>query len=651
MTFVGLKGRIGVTESSEFKASRRSFMKRAAVAGAAIAAPTVPAAAQSTAPAQRSGPKPPPPDAAIRESMPVADVLPQETSGSDYIVDVLKQLNVDYICGNTADTLRGLQESIVNYGANKKPEFLTVLHEEVGVAMSHGYYKIAKKPLMACGHGTVGLMHASMAIYNAYCDRVPSIFIGGMKPHDAAERNGFVDGLQSANDGGAVVRDFVKWDDVPSSLQHAGESIMRAYRVSMTPPEGPVLIQLDTELQERPIPNRAELHIPKLTLPSLPIADAGAIAEVAKLLVNAKMPLIVTEHYARSQADVDMLVELSNLLQVPVVAAPWGRMDFPSHHPMSIRPTMTEVDLIVALNVADVYSITHAMLDKIGSPKVKLAGPNVKVVSIGTLYTPQRSNFQNFHRFADLDLAITGDPAASMPMLLEACKRLVTTDLARGFQIRGEKIAAQKKGAIQRAQQGALYGWDASPISTARMSAELYGAVKDEDWCLANFGVGVNSALWKFEKHHNHIGSMGGGGLGYGLPAAVGAALANREHGRFTCAIIGDGDMMYTPTALWTAAHHRIPLLAVVHNNRAYVQETMHLQRMANRHNRGIERAPIGCKITDPNIDFSKLAQSMGCFSEGPVENPADLGPALKRAVAAVKRGETALVDVVSQDR
>lgn len=640
-----------MTVSSKITASRRSFMKKAAFAGAAIATPTVPAAAQSAAQSQPKGPKPSPVDAVARETTAPMDVAPQDSCGSDYIVDVLKALDIEYVCGNTADTLRGFQESIVNYGGNRKPEFLTVLHEEVGVAMGHGYYKIAKKPLMASGHGTVGLMHASMAIYNAYCDRVPQIFVGGMKPQDANERNGFLGWLQSAQDAGTIVRDYVKWDDVPVSLQHAGESLTRAYRVAMTPPEGPVLIQLDAELQERPIQNPAELRVPKLTLPLMPMPDSGAIAEVARLLVNAKMPLIVTEHYARSQADVDRLVQLAELLQCPVVSATWSRMDFPSHHPLNIRPAISDVDLIVALNVSDIYSLTHSMLDKVGNPKLKLAGPDMKVVSIGMLYTPQRANFQNFQRYADLDVAITADPAAGMPALIEACKRLMTGDHKKNAQDRGIKIAAAKKTQIQRVEQAALSGWDVSPVSTGRISAELYAAVKGEDWCLANTAIGVPNALWKFEKHHHHIGGMGGGGLGNGLPAAVGAALANKAHGRVTVATIGDGDMMYTSTALWTAAHHRIPLLAIVHNNRSYSQEAMHVQRMANRHSRGVDRARIGCEITDPNIDFSKLAQGMGCYAEGPITSAADLGPAIKRALAVVKKGEPALIDVVSQSR
>jgi thiamine pyrophosphate-dependent acetolactate synthase large subunit-like protein len=131
----------------------------------------------------------------------------------------------------------------------------------------------------------------------------------------------------------------------------------------------------------------------------------------------------------------------------------------------------------------------------------------------------------------------------------------------------------------------------------------------------------------------------------------VGAALANRKHGRLSVSIQNDGDLMYAPGVLWTAAHHRIPLLGVMHNNRAYHQEVMHIQRMANRHQRGIQNAGIGTTITDPNIDYAGMARSMGWHGEGPITNPNDLGPALARAIATVETGEPALVDVVTQPR
>jgi thiamine pyrophosphate-dependent acetolactate synthase large subunit-like protein len=186
------------------------------------------------------------------------------------------------------------------------------------------------------------------------------------------------------------------------------------------------------------------------------------------------------------------------------------------------------------------------------------------------------------------------------------------------------------------------------------MTMELWAQIKNEDWALvAESGIMSDwtARLWSFDKHYQSLGGSGGAGVGYGAPAAVGAALANKKRGRLSVTIQGDGDFLYAPGVWWTAAHHRIPLLAVMHNNRAYHQEVMHLQRMASRHNRGITRAHIGTSIDDPNVDFAKVAQGLGVHAQGPISNPNDLGPAIKRALDVVKRGEPSLIDVVTQPR
>jgi thiamine pyrophosphate-dependent acetolactate synthase large subunit-like protein len=223
------------------------------------------------------------------------------------------------------------------------------------------------------------------------------------------------------------------------------------------------------------------------------------------------------------------------------------------------------------------------------------------------------------------------------------------------FADRGKKLAAQHDDALRRSRDEAAFAWDASPITTARLCAEIYGAIKNEDWSLVcEVSPWVNRwplRLWNFDKHYQYIGNSGGFGVGYGAPAALGAALANKKHGRLTVTIQNDGDLMYAPGVLWTSAHHRIPLLSVMHNNRAYHQELMHVQRMADRHSRGVDRASIGTTLTDPNINFAMVAKGMGVYSEGPIEDPKDLGAAIKRAVEVVKRGEPALVEAVTQPR
>ena len=255
----------------------------------------------------------------------------------------------------------------------------------------------------------------------------------------------------------------------------------------------------------------------------------------------------------------------------------------------------------------------------------------------------------------DVDLAIAADGEATLRPLIEAVKHLTTGDRERVFQERGAKLAEAARGPRERMRQAATYAWDASPVSTARVTAELWDQIKNEDWSLvSNYysEAGVwPRRLWDFKKSYQWLGHAGGGGIGYGAPSSVGAALANKKYGRFSVSLQTDGDLMYAPGVLWTAAHHRIPLLSVMLNNRAYHQEIMHVQRMCNQRNRGIDNGTKGSTLTDPNIDFAKLAQGLGVYAEGPITDPKDLAPALRRAVAAVKRGEPALVDVVTQAR
>jgi thiamine pyrophosphate-dependent acetolactate synthase large subunit-like protein len=273
-------------------------------------------------------------------------------------------------------------------------------------------------------------------------------------------------------------------------------------------------------------------------------------------------------------------------------------------------------------------------------------GAKVISISANDLYT--KSNYQDFQRYAEVDIAIAADGEATLPLLIEACKRLITPDRRRVFEERGKKIAAANAQALVRARTEATYAWDASPISTTRMSMELWDVVKNKDWALVGGG---GSRLWNIDKFYQTTGGGGAAAVGSGLPTAVGAALAHKKHGRLCIGIQNDGDLMYAPGALWTAAHHRIPLLLVMHNNRAYHQEVMHLQRMANRRQRGITNAGIGTTITDPNIDYASLARSLGLYGAGPITDPHDLGPALRVAVERVERGEPALVDVVTQPR
>ena len=649
-----------MTNPRKTSLQRRDFLKKASLAGvAALAAPSAAAvAAQSTpapaTPQRPAGAVPAMSAAAETGTPPELEVLVVERSGSDFMIDVIKSLGFEYFCANPGSSFRGLQESLVNYGGNQKPEFITCCHEESSVAMAHGYAKIEGKPLGVLAHGTVGIQHASMAIYNAYCDRVPVYIIVG-NSLDAEMRRPGVEWIHSVQDAAAMVRDYTKWDDTPISFVHFAESAVRAYKIAMTPPMAPVMLVADGDLQERPLEEKDKgLRVPRLTLTAPPQGGSGAVAEAAKLLVGAENPVIVADRAARTPAGLAHLIELAELLQAAVVNQ-GGRMNFPTNHPLNQsargRAPINTADVILGLELTDFWGTTHAYRDQLHRTSRSSIANGAKSISITAqdLYT--KANYQDFQRFPEVDVAMAADAEATLPALIEAVKRVITADRKSAFQARGQKLAEARKTAIDRMRSDATYAWDASPVTTARLSAEIWAQIKNEDWSLVSLGASGWEQLWNFDKHYQFIGGSGGFGVGYNAPAALGAALANRKYGRLSVNIQTDGDLMYAPGVLWTAAHHRIPLLNVMHDNRAYHQELMHVQRMCNRHNRGLDRAVIGTTIEDPNIDYAKLAQSMGVYAEGPITDPKEVGPAIKRALAVVKRGEPALVDVATQPR
>jgi acetolactate synthase I/II/III large subunit len=633
--------------------SRRNFFKGATLAGAAALS------APRDADAQNAPPRPSValPNRIAETAVPAAlEVLTEGRSGSDFMVDCLKSLGLEYIAANPASSFRGLHESLINYGGNVSPEFLTCSHEEISVAMGHGYFKIEGKPVGMLAHGTVGLQHATMALYNAWCDRVPVYMIVG-NVRDVQMRRPGVEWNHTAQDVGILVRDYVKWDDYPASLQHFAESAVRAYKFAMTPPTLPVLLVADAELQEDPVPQDLKLRIPKLPQVAYPQGDPAAVAETARLLANAENPVLIADRYARTAAGAKHLVELAEVLQCPIIDTS-GRLNCPTRHSLNqstrARSHVGQADVILGLEMSDFWALLNSYRDQLHRSSRPIVKAGAKTISLGSGDLYMKSNFQDFQRFADIDLAIAADAEATMPALIDEVRRRVNGEQKAAYEARGKKLAASHRADFERARIDATYGWDASPITTARLCMEVWAHIKDEDWSLVSPTASVSywpQRLWTMEKPYHFLGDGGGMGIGYCASAATGAALANRKHGRLSVSLQNDGDLLMTIGVLWTAAHHNIPILHVMHNNRGYHQELMHVQRMANRHMRGIDRPHIGTTLRDPFIDYAKIAQGMGVQAVGPITDPKDLAPALKRAIAIVKSGEPALVDVVTQGR
>jgi thiamine pyrophosphate-dependent acetolactate synthase large subunit-like protein len=559
---------------------------------------------------------------------------------------------VEFVAANPGSSFRSLHESVVNYGGNKAPELITCLHEESAVAIAHGYAKAAGKPMAVMAHGSVGFQHAAMAVYNAWCDRVPVIMIGG-NGIDADKRRPGTEWSHSVQDPALLLRDYLKWDDAPGSLQHFAESTVRAYRVATTGQMGPVVIMADIDLQEDAIHGKPP-SIPKLQ-PALPIqGDTGSLQEAAKLLLNAKNPVIIADRAARNQEGVKALVKLAESLQAPVIDL-GGRMNFPNTHHLCLsdlkRPLVRDADVILMLEVADPWGQVNALSDPFKTVRPE-AKPDVKIITIGMNDVSIRSNYQDFQRFLSVEMAIPGEAQASMPILTDYILKNATVAQKTAFEARRDAMKKRWDQQLKDAKEGAALGWDASPISTARLAMETFEVIKNEPWCLAvSDRIAWARKLWPTTEYHQMLGGSGGQGVGYGLPASVGAALANKSLGRMTVTFQPDGDLLYAPGALWTAAHHKIPLLMVMHNNGGYYQEVMHLQRMASMHNRRTDQAWIGNSLRNPDIDFAKIAQGMGVWAEGPIKDPTQLKGALQRALAEVKKGRPALLDVVCQAR
>ena len=621
-------------------AGRRSFLKgTAAVAGSAIAATTT--LAQAT---EAAADKPKPADKPA-----AAGKLPSETfitrPGSDFMADVLKTIGLQYVAINPAAGFRSLHESIINYSGNKNPEIITCLHEETATHMAQGYAKASGKPMGVMVHGTVGLQHASMALYNAWVDRVPLMMFAG-NGIDATTRRPGVETIHSAQDPAALVREFVKWDDQPASLQHFAESTVRAYRITMTAPMEPVMICLDMDLQEEAIHNTEKLRIPKVTRMSQPQGDSAALREAAKLLVAAEHPLIIADRAVRSAQGLKLMVELAEALGAPVIDNGW-RTNFPNTHDLDVsflrQTVLRDADVILLLEVNDPWGNLNSFSDpyKTYRPVIK-QGAKVITISMQDVY--HKSNYQDFQRYMAADLAIGGDVEASLPDLIEAVKRATTSERKAAFAQRAGTVAKMHREMKERDKEAAALGWDASPVSTARIAAEMWNVIKNEKWALpVSDRIPWARRLWPVTEHYQMLGGTGAAGVGGCAPIALGAALANKDKGILTVSFQPDGDLMYAPGVLWTAAHHKIPILMLMHNNRCYHQEIMHVQRMAAIHNRPQQTARIGTEITDPNIDFAKLAQGMGVWAEGPISDPAKVGPALKRAMVEVKNGRPAL--------
>jgi acetolactate synthase I/II/III large subunit len=580
-------------------------------------------------------------------------VKPKDRWGGDVIVDMMQRYQLPYATLNPGASYRGLHDSIVNYGGNS-PEMMLCQHEETAVQVAHGYAKASGKPMVAILHNLVGLLHANMAVYYAYIDRVPVYIVGATGPMDETKRRPRIDWIHSAQTQGAAVRDYTKWDYQPTTVDGVPEAFARGYSVMMTEPRGPVYMCYDAWLQEKKLEHAVPLP-PKgfQAVPSRIAPDPAALQRAAETLALAKRPVILTEYAGRDPQGFHDLVALAETLGAPVYDLNM-RLNFPSNHPLNLSMDKTmfqDADAVLLVDVRD-WERPTTQLTSTTRELASLVPASCQWIDMGFGDMNISAWAMDYQRLLYANQRIVADTLLAVPALTALLKKLAKKDAA--FAARVPRRTAQ----VARKHQALRKGWaaealldrDDSPITLPRLAAEVWEQIKGEDWVLtAGTLEDWTRKLWNFDKPHRHAGKSLGTATQFGI--SMGVALAHREQGRLVVDIQPDGDLMFDAGALWVAAKHRIPMLVVMYNNRAYFNDWEHQIRMAKQRGTPVDRAYIGMDLDDPPPDFATLARSMGWYAEGPIDQPGDVAAALKRAIAKVKAGQPALLDTITQKR
>jgi len=548
----------------------------------------------------------------------------KETWGSDAIAAMLRALDLPYLALNPGASFRGLHDSLVNYLGNERPQMLLCLHEESAVAIAHGYAKASGRMMGVVLHSNVGLMHGTMAIFNAWCDRVPMLVLGATGPWDAAKRRPWIDWIHTSADQGALVRDYTKWDNQPASIPAAYEALLRAAQIANTRPCGPTYVNLDAALQETklaalpPLPEASRYRAPEPALPSPKL-----LKRAAELLSGARNPAILMGRGGRSEEAWNQRVALAEKLQARVFTDIKAAAVFPTDHPLhAVAPaTFLSEEGKQALRAADVV-LSLDWTDTAGA--LKQAESNAKVVLVSPDAHLHRGWSMDYQGLPPAEVYMLCDSEAVVPLLLDAVK-------ARPAAVAPRKVDERGTDSI---------------VSIRSLAQALEEATRDVPITLTRLPLGWNGAYRHFRHPLDYIGGDGGGGVGSGPGITVGAALALKGSGRLPVAILGDGDFLMGATALWTAAHYRVPCLFLVANNRSFYNDELHQERVARERGRPVENKWIGQRIDGPDIDLAMMARAQGAIGIGPVTDFAKLRSSIEEGVSHARNGAVCVVDV-----
>ncbi len=556
------------------------------------------------------------------------------TWGSDAVAAVLRELHLKYAALVPGASYRGLHDSIVNYLNNDDPQMLLCLHEEHSVAIAHGYAKVTGEPMLAIVHSNVGLMHASMAIFDAFCDRCPVVVLGANGPVDAMKRRPWIDWIHTSQDMGALVRPYTKWDDQPLSVGAAYESILRAYQIAATPPRGPTYVVLDAGLQEEKLPDGIPPlpDVSRFRPPSPPIPAPSDVARAIDLLKKATKPLISIGRGERTMEAWTNRIALAEALNARVVIDFKTGSMFPSEHPLCLgsgalpagSAALKEADVVLDLDSVDLAGAFKSAFGRERVPATVISASQDRYIHNGWS--------MDYQGLPPADIALVVAPDVAVAAIIDALGRPAP------------KLRDNGKPAKGVVKNGVAHD---ETIGIAAMSAELGAAFASEDVCFIRLPIGVSPDDFKFNHPLHYLGGDGGGGIGSGPGMSVGAALALKGTGRLPVAVLGDGDYLMGVTAFWTAVQSEIPLLVICSNNRSFFNDEVHQERMAIARHRPIERKWIGQRIDGPAPNLAKFADAQGAIGIGPIAQRSDIAPAIAQGIEHVRAGKVCVIDII----
>jgi thiamine pyrophosphate-dependent acetolactate synthase large subunit-like protein len=554
--------------------------------------------------------------------------------GSDPIAGLLHALEFDYIALTPGASFRGLHDSLVNHLGNTRPELLLCIHEEHAVAIAHGWARVTGRPMAVALHSNVGLMHATMAIFNAWCDRVPVVILGAQGPMDAMQRRPWVDWIHSASDMGALVRGYTKWDNQPASVPAALEAIVRGHRIATTAPQGPVYVCLDAALQEAPIEPTVEL--PALArFPAATPADppGEAVAAIAAALAAAQRPLLMIGRVSAARADWDRRVRLAERVGARVLTDIKTGATFPTQHKLHpFPPSLYVTDEAGALIREADAILSLDWIDLGGTVRQACRGelPQAKVFQCSLDQYSHNGWSMDYQALPATDITMLASPDRLVERLLDS--------LGPGHG----PDTPERRPVPEKAGPDIVDG----RLSIHAMARTVADSLAAHNPSYLRLPLGWPGIGCRFAHPLDYIGFDGGGGIGSGPGMAVGAALALRGTDRLPVAVLGDGDYLMGLTALWTAVRYEIPLLVVVANNASFFNDELHQERVARTRGRPVENRHIGLRMSDPPFDLAMLARGQGAVGIGPVATPAALAAAIADGVRQTRAGKTCVIDV-----